>query len=242
MVRLATQSVIRLPSIRFFRAAQWSCITLLACLQLGCSINADRYNRLGKEAFDEGQMTEAINQFQTALSADPNNSDAYYNLASSYYTLGKRTNNPQALAQAEELYRQAIALNDMNEDAHRGLACLLVDTNRKQEAFNSLKGWQARHPTSVDPLIELARLNQEFGNSRQAADLLTDAILLDNQNVRALTAMGYVRASQGQYAQAIQNYNRVLQLDGNQTQVTQQINELQLRMAQNSQNQKTSSY
>lgn len=240
MVRLAKQSVIHIPSARFITAARWASITLLACLQFGCSINADRYNRLGKEAFDEGQMTEAINQFQTALSADPNNSDAYYNLASSYYTLGKRTNNPKALTQAEELYRQAISLNDMNEDAHRGLACLLVDTSRKQEAFNSLAGWQARHPTSVDPLIELARLNQEFGNSRQAADLLTDALLLDHQNIRALTAMGYVRASQGQYAQAIQNYNRVLQLDGNQTQVVQQINELQLRMAQNNQNQKTS--
>ncbi|MEE2826041.1 MAG: tetratricopeptide repeat protein [Planctomycetota bacterium] len=219
---------------------KWTAVIFLASCQIGCSINADRYNRLGKEAFDDGKMTEAINQFQTALSADPNSSDAYYNLAASYYTLGKRTNNPQALKQAEELYRQAITLNDMNEDAHRGLACLLVDTNRKQEAFNSLREWQARHPTNIDPLIELARLNQEFGNSRQAADLLTDALLLDSQNVRALTAMGYVRASQGQYAQAIQNYNRVLQLDGNQPQVAQQINELQVRMAQANQQSQTS--
>ena len=239
MVNIAPQAVYRLPSVHLMIAISWVSIILFICLQAGCSINADRYNRLGKKAFDEGQMTEAINQFQTALSADPNNSDAYYNLASSYYTLGKRTNNPQALSQAEQLYRQAITLNDMNEDAHRGLACLMVDTNRKQEAFNELGAWQARHPTSVDPLLELARLNQEFGNSRQAADLLTDALLIDNQNVRALTAMGYVRASQGQYAQAIQNYNRVLQLDGNQTQVAQQISDLRVKMAQNNQNQTT---
>jgi len=232
MVYFSQQTAQNRISVRQFSLGKWTAFIFLACCQIGCSINADRYNRLGKEAFDDGQMTEAINQFQTALSADPNSSDAYYNLAASYYTLGKRTNNPQSLKQAEELYRQAITLNDMNEDAHRGLACLLVDTNRKQEAFNSLGEWQARHPTNIDPLIELARLNQEFGNSRQAADLLTDALLLDSQNVRALTAMGYVRASQGQYAQAIQNYNRVLQLDGNQPQVAHQINELQVRMAQ----------
>ena len=225
-------------SLRSHALLRFAAGTLLMC-SFGCTMNADRYNRLGKEAFDAGQMTQAINQFQTALSADPNNSDAYYNLASSYYTLGKQTNNPQALTQAEQLYRQSISLNDMNADAHRGLACLLVDTNRNQEAMNSLAAWQGKHPTSVEPLIELARLNQEFGKSRQAADLLTDALLLDNQNVRALAAMGYVRASQGQYAQAIQNYNRVLQLDNSQTQVAQQINELQIRMAQTAQNQNT---
>ena len=101
MVYFSQQTTQNRFSVRQFSLVKWTAVIFLASCQIGCSINADRYNRLGKEAFDDGKMTEAINQFQTALSADPNSSDAYYNLAASYYTLGKRTNNPQALKQAK---------------------------------------------------------------------------------------------------------------------------------------------
>lgn len=198
----------------------------------GCKLTADRFNSAGRQAYQSGQLAQAIDKFQRALTVDPNNADAYYNLAATYYAFGKQSNNEQWLDQAEQLYRQAIRINDLHTDAHRGLACLLIDRGRQQHAFDLLTAWQQRYPTQSEPLIELARLHSEVGDKRRATDLLADAIRLDSSNPRALKAMGHLRETEGQYAQALENYQRALQIDPRQMDVAQRVGELQTRLAQ----------
>ena len=214
----------------FSVATLWSIALLLVCS--GCKLTADRFNSAGRQAYQSGQLAQAIDQFQRALTVDPNNADAYYNLAATYYAFGKQSNNEQWLDQAEQLYRQAIRINDLHTDAHRGLACLLIDRGRQQHAFDLLTAWQKRYPTQSEPLIELARLHSEVGDKRRATDLLADAIRLDSSNPRALKAMGHLRETEGQYAQALENYQRALQIDPRQMDVAQRVGELQTRLAQ----------
>lgn len=217
---------------KFQRDRCWaSLICAFAVVLSGCNLGSQHHNSIGRQAFETGQFTTAINQFQQALNANPNNPDAYYNLAASYYSLGKQSNNSQWVGQAEQLYRQAISLNDQHVDAHRGLAALLIETKREKYAFDLLNEFKDRYPNQPQPLIELARLYQEYGDNRRATDLLADALRLDSNNVRALTAMGHVRDVQGQTHLALDNYLRVLQLDNQQGAVAQRVAALQTQLA-----------
>lgn len=187
---------------------------ILLIASTGCNATTQRQNILGKAAFERGDHTQAINAFQQALNRDPKNSDAYYNLAACYYQIGTNRQNKQFVDQAEQLYRQAIAYNDQHIDAHRGLAGLLIETGREKFAFDLLDGWHQRYPQSAEPLVEIARLYQEYGDNRRATDLLADALRNDSRNVRALKAMGHVREAQGENQLALENYLRALQVNG----------------------------
>ena len=214
-----------------------SSVLLIGLLLLGsgCNLAANRHNSLGCNAYQTGQYAQAINSFQQALNSNPNNADAYYNLGSSYYQLGKQSRNNQWIQQAEQLFRQSISLNDKHVDAHRSLAALLIETERKRYAFDLVDSWRNRYPQSPEPLIEIARLYQEFGDNRRATDFLSDAVRLDSGNVRALKALGHVREAQGQLNLALENYNRALSLDPNQIDVAQRMQQLATRLAQQQQ-------
>lgn len=197
----------------------------------GCSLAARKHNVTGRQLFESGQTSRAINEFQTALTRDNRNADAWYNLGATYYALGKQANHRPWLDQAETLFRQAISLDDQHVAAHRALAGLLVETGRERYAFDLMHTWSRRHPELADPLVELARLHQEFGDVNRAADYLADAIRIDANNPRVLKAMGHVRERQGQLAMALDNYSRAYQLDRRQLDVAARINDLQARLA-----------
>ena len=202
----------------------------LVC-QSGCKIQADRLNSVGRQAFERGQYAVAINEFQQALKSNPNNADAYYNLAASYGALGKQTRNKQWLSQAEQLYRQSISLNDQHVDAHRGLAALLIESGQEQYAFDLINQWKERYPGTNAPLVELARLYQEYGDTSRATDILADSLRLNPNDVRSLVAMGHIREKTGQNHLAIDNYLRALQVDGSQQGLVQHVAALQSRVA-----------
>ena len=203
--------------------------TLFTC---GCNWSAARQNALGRQEFLNGNFSQAINQFQQALNREPNNPDALYNMGVTYFTLGQQSRNSQWIGQGEQFLRQAIANNDQHIDAHRSLAALLVERGEPNSAVDLLNTWRQRHPESGEPLVELARLHQEFGDQNQATNLLANALQIDGSNVRALKAMGHVRELQGQYNLALDNYLRSYQLDSRQIDVASKISEMQTRIAQ----------
>lgn len=203
----------------------------LSLLSVGCNLGSQQSNIVGQQAFQNGNYMQALGRFQQALAQNPNNPDANYNLAAVFYSMGKSQRNSQYLSQAEQLYRKAISLDGQHAEAHRGLTALLIETGREQFAFDLLDGWRKRNPNSAEPLIELARVYQEYGDNQHATDLLADALKVDGRNVRALKAMGRVRENQGESLLALDNYMRVLQLDGSQVDVANRVAFLQQRVA-----------
>jgi tetratricopeptide (TPR) repeat protein len=224
-----------LPTTTAFERQLTRCLLILLLtvlsLSFGCSVATRNYNMVGKEAFEKGQYTEAISEFQKAIAQDNRNSEAYYNLGATYYTVGKQTRNSQFIDQGEQLLRQSIALNPGNNDAHRTLTALLVETGRSQYAYDLLNSWQQRNPANPAPLLELARLSQELGDSNRATNYLTDALRMDANNPAALKAMGHVRERQGQLAMALENYTRSYQVDPRQADVAARIVDLRTQLA-----------
>ncbi len=197
----------------------------------GCRMSSSGFNVDGVRNYHVGRYQEAIQSFQQALLNDPNNADAYYNLAATYYELGKRNNDRNLLGQAEGLYNQCLDLDPKHTECYRGLAALLVDTDRSKSAFTLLKGWAQQDVQAADARIELARLYEEFGDRQSASRYLTDALNIDARNPRAWTALARLREQEGQLAQALSNYQQAYQLNQFQPGVANRIASLQQRIA-----------
>lgn len=194
----------------------------------GCgSITASGRNADGVRLFQQSQYDQALRQFQEASYADPTNADSYYNLAATYHRLGKMNNSQDDLGKAETYYNLCLDRNNNHTDCYRGLAVLLAEQGRNQEAFRLVEGWVSQQPTSADAKIELARLCEEFGDRNSAKEHLIEALTIQPDNSRALAALGKIREDAGDAAQALANYQRSYWYDSRQPQVASRISALQ---------------
>ncbi|MDB4380696.1 tetratricopeptide repeat protein [Mariniblastus sp.] len=221
------------PSLRYIIILSvGALVTLNLLVTTGCKLGADRHNAIGCQAYNQGQITTAIAEFNKAIEMNPNDADAIYNLGASYYAIGKQTKNLQATQSAEQLYRRTISIDDQHQEAHRSLAVLLIETGQEQYAFDLINSWKNRYPTSTEPVVELAKLYQEYGDNSRATDLLVDALKINPNDVQVLAAMGSVREAQGQSTLALDSYIRALQIDPKQPQIAAKVASLQNQLAQ----------
>lgn len=194
----------------------------------GCgSVTSRGKNAQGVRLFQQAQYNQAVDQFLIASSRDPGNPDAYYNLGAVYHHSGAESQDQSHLGQAEHYYRLCLERDPNHRECHRGLARLLVQQRRDDEAFALLENWVDRQPLSAEPEIELARLHEEAGHARQAKEHLLASLGVDHRNPRALAALGKIREESGNYEQALANYRRSLQYDRYQTDVAARVALLQ---------------
>jgi Tfp pilus assembly protein PilF len=189
----------------------------------GCNVASHGLNSEGTRFFQSGQHQAALDCFQRAIAANPQNADGYYNLGAVYHHLGKANRDNNYYAQAEHYYQKAIDLDKDHADAYRGLTVLMAEQQRTEEALKMLAEWGQRSPTSADARVELARLYQELGDRKQAEKQLLDAIAIDSRHARARAALGLLREQEGDTAQALVNYNASLEANKVQPQVAARI-------------------
>jgi tetratricopeptide (TPR) repeat protein len=203
-------------------------LVLLSAMAAGCGgIAARSRNARGVRLFDQSRNYEAVRQFEQAIYNDPDDPDGYYNLGAVFHRLGRTNDDASRLAQAEHYYNQCLDRDPNHRHCYRGLAVLLVQQGRTEEAFRLLKSWADRNPASAEPNIELARLFQEVGDRQAAKDHLIAAISVEPENARALAALGRLREEAGQYALAVNNYRQSLWYDRFQPEVAARIAALQ---------------
>ena len=202
---------------------------LMLLLSIGCNLPANRQNLDGRRNFEMGNYNGALQSFQLALNADPSSADAHYNIGRTFHHLGKSSNNKQQLAQAKQAYQNALKLNPTHQPAYRGLSVLLTENNQANEAFALLQKWSAIQPNSAEPKIEIARLYSEFGNKKTAIQVLSDALIIQNNNDRALRAIGKLREESGELRQAVYDYHRSLEVNPMQPDLAHRLAQLQLR-------------
>jgi tetratricopeptide (TPR) repeat protein len=201
-------------------------------LAAGCGgITASGRNAEGVQLFQQARYNEALKEFQEASYADSSNADAYYNMAATYHRIGKQYNSPADLKMAEDCYNLCLDRNENHTACYRGLAVMLAEQGRSQEAFRLLEGWVAKYPKTGDAKVELARLNEEFGDKNAAREHLIEALAVQNDNPRALTALAKLQEEAGNLQQALTNYQRSMAADNRQPLVAERIAALQSNVA-----------
>jgi len=203
-----------------FRTVEVCCAVavggLLCLLACGCGGLTRNDNADGVQLYQQGNYLGAVNHFQQALAKQPGNADCFYNLGATYHQQAKLFGRPADLQTAEQYYHLCLARNPNHEACQRGLAVLMVEENRRDEAMAQLEQWAQRQPGSPNPQIEMARLCQEHGDLREAENHLIDSLAIDPNNSRALVALGQIRETEGELSQALANYSRALAIDPKQ--------------------------
>ncbi len=215
------------PGISCLRCGLKFALLCIVALLAGCNMASTNANLSGVTAFQQGNYQVADTYFRQAIQNDPANADAYYNLGANFHRMAKLQNRPIDYQQAESYDQQCLARNPNQADCYRGLAVLLAEQNRGPEAIAMVQRWSQISPQSPAPYIELARLNDEFGNKTAAQDALVQAIRNDPSNPRALAALGKLREEAGDSAQALLNYQRALAVNPNMPAVQQRVASLQ---------------
>jgi Tfp pilus assembly protein PilF len=204
---------------------------LLAIAQSGCQFAASGQNSRGVKLHEQGQYSAAMQQFQQAIQSNPRDPDGYYNLASTTHRLAIQRNDSRLVEQAESLYNQCLDLSPNHVECHRGLAVLLMESQRPDRAFALIKNWVATQPQLGEARVELARLYQEGGEVQIAQKHLEDAVSQDPKNSRAWLALAQIRENRGDIQQALANYQRSYALNTQQPAVLQRIAALNQRIS-----------
>jgi tetratricopeptide (TPR) repeat protein len=189
----------------------------------GCRMMSQQQNCQGVTQFQQGNYQQAVASFSQAVQTDPQNPDAYYNLAAAWHQQAKQTGDQNAWLQAEQLYNRCLDISPDNVECHRALAVLLVETNRSDKALTLVKNWAIRSPNVSAARVELARMYEELGDSQTAATYLSQAIQINPNDARALAALGKMREQSGDTAQALANYQRAYQLNPSAPGVAQRL-------------------
>lgn len=212
------------PPMRYYLPA----LSTLAAFALGCnSVQNQTLNSEGVALYKQGAYQQAAGKFQEAIAKRPDLGDGYYNLAAAMHQSGIRFNRPDDLKQAEVLYNQALERSPDHTECHRGLAVLLNETNRRESAFNLLNNWAIQNPNNPNPHVELARILEEGQRPEEAEAELVRALNIEPNDARALAALGRLRDQSGDYQQAMQNYQRSLEINRFQPQVASRVATLQ---------------
>ncbi len=182
----------------------------VALVSTGCGVASQGMNVEGVRLHQAGDYQAATQRFMQAVTNDPNNADGYYNLAATTHRMARQSRTQADFAQAENLYNQCLDRDPNHVECYRGLAVLLAESGRPDASLRLLEGWIARSPALADAKVELARFKEEQGDQIAAREHLLQAVSLDPNNSRALTALAHLRELSGETAQALANYQRSL--------------------------------
>lgn len=201
------------------RCGSWlfgSMLCLAGCVSLGEERVQD-YNEDGVHLFLQGKYADARDSFQAALALKADDPGIVFNLGECYDKLGDS-------ARAEKYYRECIARVPNHEPCRHALADLLVRANRRPEAVQLVQDWLAGEPARAAAYADDGWLAHQGGDLPRAQARLQQALELDPHDPRALTELAQVYEEMQRPDRALVLYERVLERDPKQADVSAHIN------------------
>ncbi|MDK9717031.1 MAG: tetratricopeptide repeat protein [Trichlorobacter sp.] len=164
----------------------------------GTDLQSEVLNALATIADQRGMLEQSAALYRQAVSADPQNLIARFNLANTLRRQGDQ-------AQAEQLYGQVLEQDASFNPAWAGLGNLLLSLGRSEEARRCLEQALLHQPDYPDALCDLAILQHQQGETATAEATLRKAVAVDPAHIAALNQLGMLllRANRLQEAEEI---------------------------------------
>jgi predicted TPR repeat methyltransferase len=163
----------------------------------------DALHFLGVLCHQRGRSEEGVRLIRTALRAVPLHADAHNNLGNIHKETGK-------LAEAEACYRRALTCHRQHQDALSNLALVLEAQQRFGDALEAYADLLSQAPrlSHAHYLMGkyLCRHVDEIADLEQAVTCFRNAIRYDENNVRALDALGVALYVLGRQNEAVGAY------------------------------------
>jgi tetratricopeptide (TPR) repeat protein len=191
---------------------------------IGCAPMAhERANDYREDAlrlYSAGHYDQAAESFEAALNTSPGDPDLEYHAARCYDLCGQTT-------KAEQFYNACLLRAPNHAQARRGLASLLVRSGRQVEATKMTEDWLANAPDRAEAYSLDGWLWHQSGDLPKAEGRLLQALELDRNDAWALVELGLVNEALRRPERALVMYERALEVNPHQPEVTQRLMRLQ---------------
>jgi tetratricopeptide (TPR) repeat protein len=177
-------------------------------LEKAATLNASLaavHNQLGFLNLQSGRDTQAEEQFQLAISQDPQYSEAQNNLGVLYGRQGRTT-------QAEQLFREATENNPQYEQAFVNLGLILASESRLTDAEQALQSAVQIKPDDRKALTGRAMVLSRLNRQSEALDLFRKIITLDPKSPEAHLNLGIALADQVNLEAALAEFSEAVRL------------------------------
>jgi tetratricopeptide (TPR) repeat protein len=160
----------------------------------------------GDEHATNGALEQAIDCYQQALSADPDNVVVRDTLGVILCRLGR-------FEEGGEQFRQVIKIKDSFAEAHFHLGSLLRAQGYIAASEQPLRRSLKLKPTLLEARISLGATLYMLGDMKGSRSCFEKALRVAPRHVEALTGMGQLCAMEGHFAEAETWFNRALEVN-----------------------------
>lgn len=145
-------------------------------LELDPGRGAAVHHNLGVLAYQLGDMTTAVAEFQAALAVDSKDADSHYQLGATYLVMafpsGALQPDADYLAKSQSEFELALESAPNKPEALVGLANIYIFQNRVDEAITLLENALKQSPDMREALFALGRAYAVAGKNDQAQETL----------------------------------------------------------------------
>jgi arylsulfatase A-like enzyme/Flp pilus assembly protein TadD len=128
-----------------------------------------------------------------------------------YNAIGRLELKKRALEPAREAFEAALEIDRMNAGAYDGLANVLLEENRHNEAIGYLSTSLRFRPAQPQTLTTLAQVLRDQGKLDQATELCERALAMSPKLATAYNTLGRIYRMQGDEARAREMYQRAIE-------------------------------
>lgn len=191
---------------------RWICLlVLVGCVSKERVTRSQARTELGRAMLMERNAPQAITTLEEATRLDPNNWDAWNKLGLAYHAQG-------ADDLAEKAFRRGIRANSREAEIRNNYGYFLTMTGRADEAIAqfevALKDLDHRRPAVV--LANLGQALVELGRTEEGIARLDEAVTRAPNLCPARFARGLAYERSGQPARAIEDFETVIRLCGDE--------------------------
>lgn len=207
---------------RQFRLFALWCLLAAGCVTTATSERAQVYNDDGVYLFAQGQYRQALDDFELALTLQPQDANLLFNAGQCHDRLGRWQT-------AEKYYLECLQQSAKHVEARRAYVALLARTGRSDQANQLIDQWLKQQPDLADAYVLDAWRLRRQNALPQAHGRLQQALALDPHHPAALTELGIVYEQTGMPDRAYVLYERILARDARNDEVAQRLEQLRAR-------------
>ena len=162
------------------------------------------WSLLGVSAAQIGKLDKAVDAFKKALSIQPNNADAYYNLGNVLHKQGK-------LEEAVEAYKKLISIKPDNAEAYLNIGNVLHEQGKLEEAVSNYNKAISIKPEYADAYNNLGNALKNQGKLEEAIEAY-NKVLSIKPDTDTYYNMGNALKEQGKLDEAVEAYNKAISI------------------------------
>lgn len=185
-----------------------ACLTLSAALLAGCSDPGSRALLKGEKLLHQGQYAKASSQLETAARLLPRSAQAWNHLGLAFHYQKHHQ-------QAQQAYRQALAIDHNLASARFNLGNLFFEHNDLLAATDQLTSYTLLQPRSLDGWLKLGSAQLQTKRYDAAEKSFKAALEIHPGSCEALNGLGNVQFYRRRTQDALNYFNRALALDTN---------------------------